>query len=119
MSGGHFSYVGYRLRDALEMIAGDEDVKQRWPALASLLESLGDILYKMEHEIAWDLSGDSQIPDDAAFERHVLGSVLKTAMKTAPDEWFPYGKWTTIQAVQDHADTQVSVEWPHKESTTT
>lgn len=101
MSGGHWNYVGSKIRDSLEYISDDENVKERFPNIAQLLDNLGDILYYAEHDLDWDLSGDSHIPDDVVFEETVVTKVLIAAMKVAPDKYFPRGKWATIQAIQD------------------
>ena len=68
MSGGHWQYSGSRLRDLLEQIAGDREVRWRWPRIAQFLASLAPILYDAEHEMDWDLSSDSSVKDDRAFE---------------------------------------------------
>lgn len=100
MSGGHWDYQSHRIEDALNTISEDEIVRTRWPVLGKLLQALGQELAKCEHDMDWDISGDSSIKDDAAWERERLGAILEATMKAAPDEWFPRGKWATIQAVQ-------------------
>lgn len=104
MSGGHWQYAGAPIRDWLEQIAQDEDVKQRWPQVAELFAALGPIIYEAEHDMDWDLSSDHAIVDDSAFDEQVCHSILVAAMKVAHDRLFPRGKWATIQAVQERAD---------------
>ena len=106
MSGGHWNYSGFRIQDELHTIAEDPDVQERFPALSTLLLALGDAIYKIEKEIDWDLSSDSHIPDDPAFEAQALWAILEPAMKAAPDAFFPRGKWATIQAVQGRQERQ-------------
>ena len=105
MSGGHWQYGHSILRDHLELVGTDPDVVERWPLLASVLTRLADVLYGTEQEMDYDLSGDSFISDDAAFDRAALGRILEITMKAAPDAWFPRGKWATIQAIQGRMST--------------
>ena len=49
MSGGHWEYVGFRLRDGLESMGGDEQLIARMPHLAKALFDLGEALYAIEH----------------------------------------------------------------------
>jgi hypothetical protein len=100
MSGGHWDYCGSRIRNELERIADDQQVTARWPLISQLFRNLATIVYDAEHEMDWDLSSDSHIADDKVFQRSVVGAVLVSAMKAAPDEWFPRGKWATIQVMQ-------------------
>ena len=72
MSGGHFDYVGARIRDGLEEIANNEEVQTRFPQLAIRLRDLASVLYDLEHDLDWDLSGDTGIENDAEFEAHAL-----------------------------------------------
>jgi len=92
--------VGYCIKDQIEGIAEDESVLSRWPHTAAALKALSEVLYQIEHEMDWDLSSDSCIEDDAAFDAKSVGALLDAVLKAAPDTWFPRGKWATIQAVQ-------------------
>ena len=65
----------------------------------------------VERDMDYDLSGDSHIPDDEAFDRAAFAAVLDALLKAAPDAWFPRGKWATIQAIQARAAK------PQKETT--
>ena len=102
MSGGHFNYAGFRIQQGLQTIANDDDVKDRWQRISAILFRLGDILYDLEHDLDWDLSGDHLITD-VDFENRKLGLILTEVMKQCPDDWFPRGKWATIQAFQAHS----------------
>lgn len=100
MSGGHWYYESGRIKNALIMIGEDEIVKRRWPQVGQLFEDLGPLLAKCEHDIDWDICGDRSVNDDRDWERARIGEILIAVMKHVPDEWFPRGKWATIQAVQ-------------------
>ncbi len=94
------------MRDHLEMLGHDPDVANRWPRIGALLAALAPILYEAEHDMDWDLSADSAIADDAAFQDRVCHAILEAAMKSAADRLFPRDKWATIQAVQARAAAQ-------------
>ena len=100
MSGGHWNYSGFRIQDALVEISEDEEVKSRWPLIAGLFTDLGQFLHEIEHDMDWDLSSDSVIPDDTKFDKESVGKLLEAVLKVSPDKWFPRGKWATIQAIQ-------------------
>jgi len=100
MSGGHWDYCGARIRDGLEAMGEDKEIKKRFPDLAIILEELAWVFYKMEHEMDLDLKGDSKIKDDREFENQAIGKVLDVVLKNTPDKWFSQAKWTTIQAFQ-------------------
>ena len=72
MSGGHFSYSGYRIEDGLDEIANDPEVKKRFPKLSKVLLELGSVLSEIEHDIDWDLSGDTALTSDIEFEYEAL-----------------------------------------------
>ncbi len=99
MSGGHWNYVGAVIRDSLETIARDDEAG-RWPITRALFAALAPVLTDAEHEMDWDLSADSLIPGDATWDRATAGKVLDAVLRPLPDEWFPRGKWATIQALQ-------------------
>ena len=88
------------MRVALEEIAMDKDVQQRWPRIAALFDGLGSILYDAEQDMDWDLSADARIKDDTLFEDQICHAILVLAMRAADDSLFPRGKWASIQAVQ-------------------
>jgi len=81
MSGGHFGYSGARLEDDLDNIARDPYVKDRFPELSNMLLELGDILREMEHEMDWDLCGDTFIKDDRVFENEVLNKIFDVVQR--------------------------------------
>jgi len=100
MSGGHWEYVGYRIQEDLFSISTDEIVEQRWPIIARMVNVLGEWVYDVEHDMDFDLCSDAEIPDDTAFDQQKAGKLVTELMKFLPDEWFPNGKWATIQAFQ-------------------
>ena len=100
MSGGNWDYVGSRIQNSLDEIANDHNVKERFSILSNLLKQLGTAIAKVEHDLDWDISGDKTVEKDDDFEKSAIADFLEVVMKNAPDEWFPRGKWATIQAVQ-------------------
>lgn len=104
MSGGYFNHAGRDISEGLEAIGNAPQVIQRWPRAASLLKDLAKTLERIEHDIDWDLSGDTSIRDDEAFDVEVVAAVLNVAMRNCPDLWFPRGKWATIQAIQEREE---------------
>ena len=97
MSGGHWNYGGARIRDGLEAVARDDRAKERWPITCGLFGQLADVLYALEHDMDRTMSGDwSKGPSD----EEMAGLVLTAVLRELPDEWFPRGKWATIQALQ-------------------
>ncbi|MGH9876147.1 MAG: hypothetical protein ACRD5H_00785 [Nitrososphaerales archaeon] len=85
MSGGHWNYVGYRLNDALSMIARDKTVIKRWPHIAVLFDTLGEILLTAEHEMDWALSENSNIENDKALQLQICNQVLEIAAKVTSE----------------------------------
>ncbi len=110
MSGGHWNRLGFKIQDALDTIATDNEVVERFPTLAKILDELGHVLYDIEHDLDWDLSGDSYIKDDQRWEDEAIWSLLKVLMTRTPDAWFPRGKWATIQAVDGRHDERTEDE---------
>lgn len=120
MSGGHWQYAGARLAMECENIALDEDVACRWPLVAGAFDAFGEWAVGTEHDMDWDLSGDSAIslpgsydpsPEaDARFDRLSFDRLLVALLKMAPDDLFPRGKWATIQAIQGRSERATGVE---------
>ena len=79
MSGGHWQYVGGQIRDNLAMIAEDPDVNHRFPFLARQIGALAEVLYQIEHDLDWDLSYDTGIPDDAAWGARAVHMIRRAA----------------------------------------
>ena len=113
MSGGHWNYDGERIRDAMETIAFD--TSEQWPTVSQMFATLADVLSKAEHDMDWHLSGDTHIEDHAAFDKKTAGYILTELLKHAPDEWFPHGKWATIQALQERTDGSLAPAKPEPE----
>lgn len=72
MSGGRWNYAGYRIQDGLTAVALDREVERDCPVLSGVLDQLGQVLYRVEHQLDWHYSSDSRIPDMAAFEAEIL-----------------------------------------------
>lgn len=85
MSGGHWNYVGQRIRTELQEVARDSDVLGRWPILARVLEHFSEQLYRLEREMDLDLSGDKTITHDRLFECEAVGALLDTILKALPE----------------------------------
>jgi len=106
VSGGHWQYMGYRIHDDLFTVSEDGDVAGRWPLICKTAAAFGTWFQAAEHEMDYDISGDTSIREkfgDETFDRAEFAKLLDALLKIAPDEWFPRGKWATIQAVQQRA----------------
>lgn len=68
MSGGHFDYACFNVESDLKLVARDPEVIRRWPHMAATLATLAAELGAVLHDIEWDLSGDSRIPNDNKFQ---------------------------------------------------
>lgn len=77
MSGGHWNYDGFRMRNHLENIGTDKEVKKRFPKLAEVLRKLAAVLGDIDHDLDWDLSGDQSISIDKKFEERVIQKLQK------------------------------------------
>lgn len=99
MSGGHWDYSGDRIRTALELITTDAEAHGLWPYTCEIIAGLAETLYEIEHGMDWHLSSDSFL--DAEADKRMAGQLVEAVLKPAPDEWFPRGKWATIQAIQE------------------
>lgn len=76
MSGGHWDYNQYRVREILEGIGLDGQVIMRFPGLAHVFRILARDLEKIIHDLDWDLSCDTEIADDAAFEKAAIEKIM-------------------------------------------
>lgn len=81
MSGGHWDYEGFRMRNHLENIGADREVKKRFPKLAKVLRELAIVLGNIDHDLDWDLSFDQTIKDDKKFEEKVIQKLQKIVIK--------------------------------------
>ena len=98
MSGGHLDYAASRLNMIMENVAVDESYQKHFPLIVAIYKALADPLSQMEHNMDWAISGDTDIKN--VNEKELAGKVLDALMKVLPDEWFPRGKWATIQAIE-------------------
>lgn len=81
MSGGHWDYEGFRMRNHLENISADREVKKRFPKLAKVLRGLAIVLGGIDHDLDWDLSFDQTIKDDKKFEERMIQKLQKVVIK--------------------------------------
>ncbi len=100
MSGGHWQYAGFKIRDVLEEIRDDDRAQEKWPLTCRVLGALGEVIYTIEHEMDWDLSSDSKAKNT---DLQMTGILLNAVLRELPDEWFPRGKWATIQVLQERS----------------
>ena len=84
MSGGKWDYSHVRLALILDEFSKDETVKLRFPKISKFADAMGSELYELIKMIDYDISGDTEILDDEAFEektltkiRSVISEVLK------------------------------------------
>lgn len=103
MSGGHLDYLAFKIRDAMETAARDGEYKKIAPLTMAVFEALAVPLSDAEHDLDWHVSGDIIIKNFSEFDRQTLGKILTELFKVCPDEWFPRGKWATIQAFQERS----------------
>ena len=70
MSGGHWDYNHHQIRECLEAVADDKDIRKDFPKLAKTFKNLSVVLYDIVHDLDWHLSGDTTIhnPEEFAFE---------------------------------------------------
>ena len=101
MSGGSWEYQQYFLEEILKTIGQDYAVASNFPVLAELFRELGIKLRGIADDLDSHASSDVIIKDFRQFEKDATVIILILAMKAAPDELFPRGKWATIQAIQE------------------
>ena len=75
MSGGHWDYEQFRVRECMQNVGEDGQVIIRFPKLAQVMRDLGEVLEDIIHDLDWDLSGDTEIDDDPAFEASAIRSI--------------------------------------------
>lgn len=84
MSGGHWDYRQYQLRELLEDIGNDGAVVQRLPKLAQIFRGFGRLFDNTIHMLDWDLSGDTSINNnvgDEEFEKIFIDEIGKIVKK--------------------------------------
>lgn len=77
MSGGHYKYCPYEVTDGLADFSDDQETKERFPKLATVLSDLAYELGSILHNLDLDLSRDSYIVDDVAFEKEAILALNK------------------------------------------
>lgn len=83
MSGGHWDYEGDRAFDHLRRVGMNGELVLVSPKLAQVFRGLSIALKKIEHDLDWHFSGDTEIDDFAAFEAEALGKILGVLGKKA------------------------------------
>jgi hypothetical protein len=97
VSGGTLDYLSCKFEDAALAIETEPDYVKQWPMTCKVMAALLRAMSRVEHSMDWDVAGD------AAAERsdnQMTGDILIEFLRVLPDEWFPKGKWATIQASQ-------------------
>jgi hypothetical protein len=79
MSGGQWNYFDQSFMFNLEDFC--KDIKKRFPELSKELKKQGKTLCGIIHDIDWDVSGDTEIKDDAKFEATSIKKLNKTTAK--------------------------------------
>lgn len=72
MSGGHWDYLGAKIKYTLQEVAEDDNVQDRFPLLSKILYQLGDIIYDIEQNLDWDICSDHKIKDDKGWEEEMV-----------------------------------------------
>lgn len=106
---GRFNNVGETMREILEEMGDDPEVRKRWPLLAVLFPSVGEWVSKIEESIDMDMDGDHTIPNqDRAFELAAAGALIDRVLKLIPDILYPLGKKATVEKWQAMTGSEVS-----------
>ena len=72
MSGGHWDYQQHSVRNCLDDVTRDPEVRERWPKSAQTLAAISDVLADMLHDMDWCLSNDTDIADDSDFDQKCI-----------------------------------------------
>jgi hypothetical protein len=72
-------YSHHRIREQLLEVSEDAQVAERWPKTAKVLEALATALEHVVHDMDWDLSGDTEVHDDAKFDRECVEKIFSAA----------------------------------------
>jgi len=72
MSGGHWEYRQYSVKDLLLDVGNDGKLLQRMPKLCQVFRSLAVLLDDTVHDLDWDLSSDTLIEDDEEFQSQFI-----------------------------------------------
>ncbi len=83
MSGGHYDYDEWKIKDVAERcatdLASDPDPERPWipkdPILAELVRTLGEELFGIVHAVDYHISGDSDIGDLTEFRRLAINKL--------------------------------------------
>ena len=72
MSGGHWEFRQYSVKDLLLDVGNDGKLLQRMPKLCQVFRSLAVLLDDTVHDLDWDLSSDTLIEDDEEFQSQFI-----------------------------------------------
>jgi len=81
MSGGHWDYSHFRIRDGLENVGEDGNIILRFPKLAQVFRDLAGFMDDTINDLDYDLSGDTEIENDKDFEEKAIRELLKILSK--------------------------------------
>jgi hypothetical protein len=69
MSGGHWDYQQYRVREYLEAVGDEEYVRKEFPLVAEAYTELSALLYQNIKDLDWYICGDTAIHNPKEFEK--------------------------------------------------
>ena len=84
MSGGHWEYSHYKIKDMLDEIGMDGGLILKAPKLANIYRQLATLLENTTYELDYHFSGDTEITNWKAFEAEFverLGKIIKEKLK--------------------------------------
>lgn len=81
MSGGHWDYSQFKIRDALEDVGKDGRVLLRFPKLSQIMRDFSTLFEQVIHDLDYDLSDDSYIDNDEKFEQKFIEKIGKIVKK--------------------------------------
>ncbi len=77
MSGGHWNYCHFQMMECIQNVADEGAVIKRFPKISQIFSELGVLLEDTIHELDYDFSGDSEIENDAVFEKEFVENLGK------------------------------------------
>lgn len=80
MSGGHFDYNEWRVRDTIDSVAADKAF-ERWPRTRQALRALAPVLYQIIREADYDICADTGIHDDMAWDDENIRKLMEAVVQ--------------------------------------
>jgi len=77
MSGGHWEYKHFTIRDYLLEVGEDTELKVDMPTLAKEIKRLANVLEKIIHDLDYHYSSDTIINNFELFEKRALTKIHK------------------------------------------